>query len=498
MRTVGIVVLLTLHWVYCIAQQGNQWITGFGNIIDFNNDTANSYMQCDTFNNAPYHFGHSSICDSNGELLFAYTGILPIQKCINIIENGKPSINNHFATESHGHGELIQQSIILPKTGTQYYAIYSSASNVVFDSAQSGGEVYFDQLFYDLIDMNANGGDGKVIDKYHPITLEGKMSINSMSAIRHANGRDWWLVKPHINKHFFYSFLATPDKVEGPFEQDMNGPDFISNNWGQSNFSQDGQYYALTQYGSESIQINTFDRCSGKMSKYRSVSPPIDTNWYYDPIYMKDTFELISAGTGVCFSPNNKFLYIVTPISVWQYDMNTEEIINLNTDTFYNGALNITAYNAPDGRIYTGNWNGTNYGLSYIEFPNTKGKDAHFCQICLPTPFTTSVPPNMPNYELGVLKGSSCDTIRPPKPIHDIIKIYPNPVSENLTIELPTGSKKVHINIYNMLGEIVLSYTSEQIQNDKVELSLKHLARALYSTRINVDGNNYVGKLVKE
>jgi len=497
MKHIEVLFVIILLSFSCSVQQGNRWITGPGNVINFNTNPTSSYMQCDTFDNGLLILGHSIICDSNGKFLFAHTGTVPTVHCHTIIEDGEVDQSSHFEVANHGIGDYIQQSIIIPKNENQYYTFYISMSNAVYDSFQNGSEYYFDEFLYDIVDMNANDGEGKVIEKKHPLILNGRVSGNSLQAVRHANGRDWWVVKPNDKHHIFYTFLANHDKVEGPFEQDMNGPDFISNNWGQSNFSQDGQYYALTQYGSEAIQINTFDRCTGKMSKYKSVSPPIDTFWYYDPIVMKDTFGLMSAGTGVCFSPNNKFLYIVTPISVWQYDMNTEEMIDLNTDTFYNGATNITAYNAPDGRIYTGNWDNTNFGLSFIEYPNVKGTNAHFCQICLPTPFTTSVPPNMPNYELGALKGSPCDTIRP-KPVYDLIKIYPNPVSDYLTIELPTGSKKVQINIYNMLGEVVLSKTSEEIQNDKVELSVKYLARALYSVRINADAELFTRKFLKE
>jgi len=212
-RIAGILIGIVLLSFSGFGQQGKQWITGFGNVIDFNSDTAYSYMQCDTFDNTLYIVGHSGICDSNGKLVFAYTGILPIKNCENIVENGIPDINNHFAQDAHGNGNLIQHSIILPKNSTLYYAIYNSASNEVFDSAANGADAYFDQLFFDIIDMSENGGQGKVIDKHHVMTLDGQMTINSMSAVKHANGRDWWLVKPHVHRHYFYTFLVTPEKV---------------------------------------------------------------------------------------------------------------------------------------------------------------------------------------------------------------------------------------------------------------------------------------------
>ena len=498
MRVLLFILILTLHWTNSTAQQGKQWITGFGNIIDFRVTPTISFMQCDTFNNALYMHGHSSICDSNGKLLFAHSGILPIKKCENIIENGNVDVGNHFEFDAGGNGQFIQESIIIPKKNNQYYVFRVGVSNDVYDAANNGtGDVYFDKFFYDIIDMKENNGDGRVVERKHILIENERLSINMLNAVKHANGRDWWVVKPGYLKNTFYTFLVTPDTVLGPYFQDLQGPEFHWDYWGQCNFSLDGQFFVMGTYLSDYVQINKFDRCSGQMTKYRSLVPPEDTNWYYDPFLKIDTFEMNPAETGFAFSSDNHFLYLVSPVSVWQYDMETEEMINIKNDSLINYAWNITAYNAPDGRIYTGNWNGANYGLSYIEFPNKKGIDAHFCQICLSTAFTTSVPPNMPNYELGALKGSPCDTIRP-KHVYDVIKIYPNPVSDYLTIELPTGSKKVQVNIYNMLGEVVLSKTIEEIQNHKVELSVKHFARALYNVRINANGASFVGNFLKE
>jgi len=49
--------------------------------------------------------------------------------------------------------------------------------------------------------------------------------------------------------------------------------------------------------------------------------------------------------------------------------------------------------------------------MSYIEYPNKKGLDANYCLKCYKTKnFNTGTPPNMPNYTLGALKGSECDT----------------------------------------------------------------------------------------
>jgi len=277
----------------CFAQQNNQWITGDGNIIDFNISPAISYLRCDSFDNGWYPFGHSLICDSNGKILFAHTGVLPIRNCENIIENGQIEPNNHFESESGSAGWFIQQSITLPKRNNQYYVFRVGVSNTVYDAANNGtGDVYFDKFFYDIIDMNENNGDGKVIERKHMLIENERLSINMLHAIKHANGRDWWVVKPGDLKNSFYTFLVTPDAVQGPYYQDLQGPEFHWDYWGQCNFSLDGQFFVMGTYLSDYVQINKFDRCTGQMTKFRSLVPPEDTNWYYDPFLKIDTFEM--------------------------------------------------------------------------------------------------------------------------------------------------------------------------------------------------------------
>ena len=49
------------------------------------------------------------------------------------------------------------------------------------------------ELYYAIIDMNQNGGLGKVISKKN-LLYKGTFGGGRITACRHANGRDWWLV----------------------------------------------------------------------------------------------------------------------------------------------------------------------------------------------------------------------------------------------------------------------------------------------------------------
>ncbi len=433
-------ILLFCNTFVCNAQQGAKWVTGFGNVIDFTTNPTSSYLTCDTpIMSIFVRHGHSMICNSTHDIqFFALPMYTSTKDCElgnkeSVMENGGIDLNNKFAvsTSGSGYSAFIQQSVILPKKDNQYYIFYKGMTNQAYDDYYAQvGDWNLDMFLNHIVDMDANNGKGKVMVKDNILMSSARLSGNSLSATRHANGRDWWLILPHREKDLLYTFRVTPDTIMLPITQDMGGADFIANNWGQSNFSMDGSLYAHAHYN-DSIEVNNFDRCTGLMSNIKRIASPKDTIYYYDPIFEKDTFTLVSAGTGVCFSPNNQFLYIVSPYTVWQYELASNEIVNMRTDSVFNWAQYVTAYNAPDGRIYFGNWNGTNPSLSYIEYPNMKGIDANFCQFCLNTVNSTSAPPNMPNFELGALAGSPCDTLRFTPIVADEPLLIPNAFSPN-------------------------------------------------------------------
>ena len=67
---------------------------------------------------------------------------------------------------------------------------------------------------------------------------------------------------------------------------------------------------------------------------------------------------------------------------------------------------------APDGKIYVSSTSGTNRLMSRIESPNKKGANCYVSQhsVALPTSYARTVP-NFPNFRLGPLDGSECDTL---------------------------------------------------------------------------------------
>jgi WD40 repeat protein len=293
--------------------------------------------------------------------------------------------------------------------------------------------------------------------------------------------------------------LVKPDTIEGPFEQygnlKMDTTEYqfgIFGIRGQCCFSPDGNYFACTEGGYTGAQLFKFDRCNGSISDYH----------FFKQVSFDTT--VFDYSVGVCFSPDSKLLYLISGSNVFQYEIKdttkTSGIHISGMDTipqFF--PLYSLSYLGPDNKLYIGNKNGTQKGMSYIDKPNERGLACDYRPKGLRQPFTNlQVPPNLPFYGLGVLKGSLCDTIKPPSIPVSEIKIYPNPTSEKLTLEFPQNIQNAEITIFNMLGQQVYLSSNSQILNNKMEFSVSHLARALYSIKIVTDGEQFVGKFVRE
>jgi hypothetical protein len=147
-----------------------------------------------------------------------------------------------------------------------------------------------------------------------------------------------------------------------------------------------------------------FDRCSGHLSNQKKHT-----------LYNVDHF-----GIGASFSPDSKRLYAFDDRVAFQYDLTAPDIFVSETIIAeWNGSLylNIWPNNwwqgqlAPDGRIYVNNSN-ANLNLHRVRFPNRKGLACQFVQNDIATPtINADDMPNLPNYRLGPVDGSACDTL---------------------------------------------------------------------------------------
>jgi PKD domain-containing protein/type IX secretion system substrate protein len=368
-------------------------------VLDFIGDSPIAYEQERPMN---LDVTVASICDSTGNLLFYTNGAWIANYTHEMMENGD-SLNPGMITwQSYEGGLRVAQSHIvlpMPDHPGRYYLFHER----IEDHPVLGLAV--NPCYYSLIDMNANGGLGKVLEKNVVIFDEPNKTFGTMTAVKHGNGRDWWVVFPEKSKNVFYRILLTPNGVEAtdilalaPAYPSLGSNAFIA-------FSPDGSVLARyeIQHG---LYLYNFDRCTGELEDYPKFVPIPDT-------------EL---GGGVAFSPNSRFLYMLSSTFVLQADLWAPDIAaSLDTVAVYDGftdpstgGLSTTFFamqNGPDGRIYFNTNNGTMY-LHYIQYPNKKGDSCQVVQHGVKLPFfNIFTSPHFPNYRLGPLDGSPCDTL---------------------------------------------------------------------------------------
>ena len=276
-------------------------------------------------------------------------------------------------------------------------------------------------LYYSIIDMNQNFGLGKVVSKNIQInTLKG---FDGISAVKHGNGRDWWLIfhpggytNPANNA--FFNYLITPHGILNPVVDSIGTVSY--SDAGYTVFSKDGSKFALATWNNL-LEVFNFDRCTGHFSNTMIIEP-----------------ENSTAGGSIwstCFSPDGSRLYrqsgAVGGIQgvglLMQYNLLAGNI-QASRDTIYTFNFPEVPFHirlAPDDKIYLstdyGNYffypdsirNSINENLSVINQPNNLGASCDFqpYSFYLGGKRTYNALPNNPDYEMGPLIGSGCDSL---------------------------------------------------------------------------------------
>lgn len=367
-------------------------------VVDFSKVPAVSYKSQDIKINFD---GTSSVCsDSMGALLYYSNGISIRAKNHALMQNGDTLNPGQLwnASVADGYTNVIPSfSLPFPGHPNQYYYFHCGW---LID--QDSFYIRNNPFYYTIVDMNANGGMGKVVKK-NQIILEG--DLGCPAACKHGNGRDWWITIHDLSDAEQLTYLLSPDGLTGPFIQQIGpsfsplSPEFAS----KSIFSPDGRTYVRND-GNNGPRIMDFDRCSGIFSNMRII--PFSNGIY--------TWS-------AAISPNNRFLYMSNPRRVFYVDLNSPNLGNsFDTLSLFNGtacpalpniANILSMQEAPDGKIYA-NGVSDNRCMSRIEQPNLPilASDMAWGGFSLPRQNYSTIC-HFPHYRLGELAGSPCDTL---------------------------------------------------------------------------------------
>ncbi len=454
MRKIIIIILVFLSNV-AIAQQGinNIWMMGYDNVVGPPNWGG---VKMDFFSGTPlitaesltmdFSRAHTNMADSNGNILFYTNGWDICDATDSVMLNGDTIAPNKFRIlYPYSGGVPIPQAcmtIPFPNQTDKY---------LLFHSTIDSGYGYAFYFYYTEIDMTLNNGLGAVTTNKNVKLISDSLNLGKITACKHGNGRDWWVVCMQSASDTIYKFLVTPYGIDGPFKQAIGTKRLPS--YGQVKFSPDGNKFAFfnADYTADGkFELFDFDRCTGIFS---------------NPIYMAIPVSL-GFGGGVEFSQNSKYVYVSNINFVYQYDVSATNIVSTKIvvavwDSFYDGGPPLAVVfdpmeRAPDGKIYICSGNGTHY-LGVINNPDSQGLACNLTQhsVVLPA-FYFNTLPNHPNYFLGA--NGLCNNLGiPPAPYEGVkkIQVFGNPTHDKFTLWFPPDKDVGVLEIYDVNGECI-------------------------------------------
>lgn len=431
----------------------NLWMFGYANYagipwggtnIDFEDVPPEPYY---LYREMGFGRTAANITNSAGSLLFATNGYYISDANGDTLQNGTGLNPSSYTAQFPDGLHLPQADLILPKPDSAniYYLFHGTYDHPPWGTAQ--------YLYLSIIDMSLNGGLGAVVSK-NQVLIDDLLNIGKITAVRHANGRDWWVFCHKVDTNTFYRLLLTPEGVGAPATQDIGT--VRPNDLGQVCFSPDGSKFAYYWGDGSDLDIFDFDRCTGLFS---------------NPVHI--AIDDQNAIGGVAFSPSSQFLYVPSLNDVYQYDVSVPNIeasmVHIAVwDSTYSpsppfATLFDIAQLAPDGKIYIGTGNST-FKLHVINHPDLPGFACDMVQhgVTLPTYNMNSLP-NHPNYFLGPVDGSVCDslginTLTPTLSKGEgAVRAFPNPSADGrFVLSYPAHAQVGWLEVRNLAGQVVL------------------------------------------
>ncbi|MES1218601.1 MAG: PKD domain-containing protein, partial [Bacteroidota bacterium] len=300
--------------------------------------------------------GCSNISDDNGQILFYTNGVTVYNRQHKVMLNGNNLSGNLSATQS---------CIIVPVPGNDsiYYIFTTDAVENNFVTGYR----------YSIVNMNKDNGNGEIVSKN---ILLWASCTERMTAARHANGSDVWLITNDNNSNIFRAWLITCAGLQ--IAPVVSKAGIVMNqhyltNTGILKVSPDGRQLCQTHspdfdpinYVPNFAQLFDFDNATGIVSNARTIGFP-------------------DAQISACeYSPDSKLLYLSRP-----YDKAIDQVestlataidimasrvtINTGTQSYFGIQL------APDKKIYLSSQPSKYVGA--INNPDTKGPGCNYQQ----------------------------------------------------------------------------------------------------------------------
>jgi len=415
-------ILLLLYWVFITTTSYAQkddfiWLNGTyvdspiygytnGTKLDFNTEPPTMSKEL-LERYSSFFYTMMAQCDTAGKLLFYSNGMRMVNSDYKLMMNGD-SINpgtqwdiwwNGGIPPAVGGYNASQGMISLSYPGSDKYLVVHQAWHNNLQEIKGTHRSY---TYLTEIDTK----DNKQVVKYKNKLINGSLRQSQFTACRAADGASWILGMFVLDtKEHQMVGIDNDGEVVSLSKFKFNHPYFQGCCIGPSHFNNIGDAYFSLEFLADTLGAPCklwrydFDRCSGLLSNERS----------YD-VGEANAFSLSTSHDG-------KFLYYSVGRKLMQMELATEDIVEVGNDNgtkcgdFGNGFA--VSQLGPDGRLYLST-NGGSDCMSVVDYPYKKGKACgmRLYGIKYPTPLNVwPGMPNNPNYRLGPIDGSPCDSL---------------------------------------------------------------------------------------
>ncbi|MBS4000978.1 MAG: T9SS type A sorting domain-containing protein [Desulfobulbaceae bacterium] len=330
-----------------IGKEYYNWHFGNFGAVSFNNPNLEPVSYVSSMSTLE---GSASISDKDANLLFYTNGEYVWNRQNNLMPNG---------TNLKGHESSTQSAIIIKKPGSDnlYY---------IFTVGKGPYTPVTPQDFcYSIVDLNQDNGNGDVIIKN--IKIHNVDVVEKLTAVMHANDKDYWIIAHEINSANFVVALLTENGIENVTTQnigpiyDLNTEDKAAVTLGHLKSNIRGDRLAAVCFSLFDMDLYHFNRELGIISDHLPIE-----------------IDNIQGTYGVEFSPSGRFVYTsnvhrrILQFDISNYNKNS---IEQSRQTIYSNYASFQSFGslqlAPNGKIYIAIYGARN--LSAINQPDSAG-----------------------------------------------------------------------------------------------------------------------------
>jgi hypothetical protein len=340
-----------------------------------------------------------------------------------------------------------------------------------------------DKLYFSRFQLSESGAE---VVSENELVVDAPME--RFIAVRHGNGRDWWLLCPGLLSEKWFVILLHPEgytlTIQDSGVSDLDTSSCIR---GMPSLaaSPDGSMIARWNPNCR-LRVYTWDRCEGRLE------------YQYERFAEQPQWRRWGVGSTV-FSPSGRYIYTNNHLTVYRLDTwsDTPKLDTKFTASSHWGTPLNQMGVAANGNIYISQI-ASDTNLSIIMFPDAPGNFTFFFPrgLSVGRLYRGTMPVTVYR-NAGPLAGSPCDTmtvsIEPPfdqtsMETERMVQLIPNPARDEVYVKCGNAFQARNYQIVDPMGRIQLEGS---IPPDH-RLSLWGLSPGWYMFMINPQSDDWV------